>query len=163
MVRVLDGQPMLALPQVGVKNAGMMHHTCLEESAASIFRRSHLPPQPLPSARGSARQHKSTMSLLRQSVRYAYYLAAPYRDMASARSVVAQTNAAYPVVVSNLALFQSFLLPGFVALTGLGAYGYMQYTAPVEAPMGFVYEKEAVGEVPQLEEQFQPVVKRVFV
>ena len=103
------------------------------------------------------------MSLLRQSVRYAYYLAAPYRDMASARSVVAQTNAAYPVVVSNLALFQRFVLPCFVALTGLGAYGYMQYTAPVEAPMGFVFEKEAVGEVPQLEEQFHPVVKRVFV
>ena len=62
------------------------------------------------------------MSLLRQSVRYAYYLAAPYRDMASARSVVAQTNETYPVVVSNLALFQKFVLPGFVALTGLGAY-----------------------------------------
>ena len=99
------------------------------------------------------------MSLLRQSVRYAYYLAAPYRDMASARSVVAQTNAAYPVVVSNLALFQKFVLPGIFALTGLGAYGYMQYTAPVEAPMGFLYEKEAVGEVPAMTEESSPAMR----
>ena len=159
MVRAPDGQPMLALLQVGVKLAGKMHHTCLEELASRIllFRPSCCEVLEVPHA------NNTTMSLLRQSVRYAYYLAAPYRDMASARSVVAQTNAAYPVVVSNLALFQKFVLPSFVALTGLGAYGYMQYTAPVEAPMGFLYEKEAVGEVPQLEEQFHPVVKRVFV
>ena len=99
--------------------------------------------------------------LLRSTMRYGFLMRAPNRTTGDLRWVVTETNKNHAVVTS-IDVLRKVVLPG-AAVVGAGAtYIYVQNSkmkASRETPMGFGFEKEAVGEVPAMTEESSPAVR----
>jgi hypothetical protein len=95
-------------------------------------------------------------------MRYGFLMRAPNRTTGDLRWVVTGTNKRHAVVTSRIDVLRKVVLPG-AAVVGAGAtYIYVQNSkmkASRANPMGFAYEKEAVGEVPAMAEESSPAVR----
>ena len=100
--------------------------------------------------------------LLRSTMRYGFLMRAPNRTTGDLRWVVTETNRQHAVVTSKIDVLRKFVLPGAVAVTAGAAYVYSknhEMTLARETPMGFDFEKEAVGEVPAMTEESSPAMR----
>ena len=95
--------------------------------------------------------------LLRSTMRFGF---APNRTTGDLRWVVTETNRQH-AVTENIDVLR-FVMPGAAAVTAAAAYVYSKNSemkASRETPMGFGYEKEAVGEVPAMAEESSPAMR----
>ena len=99
--------------------------------------------------------------LLRSSMRYGFLMRAPNRTTGDLRWVVTETNRQHAVVTETIDVLR-FVMPGAAAVTAAAAYVYSKNSemkASRETPMGFDFEKEAVGEVPAMTEESSPTMR----
>ncbi len=92
-------------------------------------------------------------------MRYGFLMRAPNRTTGDLRWVVTETNRQHAVVTDVL---RKVVLPAAAVVTAGAAYVYVQNSkmkASRETPMGFGYEKEAVGEVPAMTEESSPAMR----
>ena len=97
--------------------------------------------------------------LLRSTMRYGFLMRAPNRTTGDLRWVVTETNRQHAVVTDVL---RKVVLPAAAVVTAGAAYVYVQNSkmkASRETPMGFDFEKEAVGEVPAMTEESSPAMR----
>ena len=100
--------------------------------------------------------------LLRSTMRYGFLMRAPNRTTGDLRWVVTETNRQSAVVASKIDVLRKVVLPAAAVVTAGAAYVYVQNSkmkASRETPMGFGYEKEAVGEVPAMAEESSPAMR----
>ena len=100
--------------------------------------------------------------LLRSTMRYGFLMRAPNRTTGDLRWVVTETNKQHAVVTEKIDVLRRFVLPGAAVVTAAAAYVYSknaEMKASRENPMGFDYEKEAVGEVPAMTEESSPAMR----
>ena len=93
--------------------------------------------------------------LLRSTMRYGY------RTTGDLRWVVTETNKQHAVVTSKIDVLRKFVLPAGAVVTAGAAYVYSknaEMKASRETPMGFEYEREAVGEPPAMTEESSPAM-----
>ena len=99
--------------------------------------------------------------LLRSTMRYGFLMRAPNRTTGDMRWVVTETNKRH-VVVSSIDVLRKVVLPAAAAVTAGAAYVYSKNSEMKrarETPLGFGYEKEAVGEVPAMAEESSPAMR----
>ena len=99
--------------------------------------------------------------LLRSTMRYGFLMRAPNRTTGDLRWVVTETNKNH-VVVERIDVLRKVVLPGAAAVTAGAAYIYLQNAkmkASRATPMGFAYEREAVGEAPAMAEESSPAMR----
>ena len=95
-------------------------------------------------------------------MRYGFLMRAPNRTTGDLRWVVTETNRQHAVVASKIDIMRKFVLPASAVVTAGAAYIYVQNSkmkASRATPMGFGYEKEAVGEVPAMAEESSPAMR----
>ena len=100
--------------------------------------------------------------LLRSTMRYRFLMRAPNRTTGDLRWVVTETNKQHAVVTSKIDVLRKFVLPGVAVVAAGAAYIYTKNSemkASRENPMGFDFEKEAVGEVPAMTEESSPAMR----
>ena len=100
--------------------------------------------------------------LLRSTMRYGFLMRAPNRTTGDLRWVVTETNKQHAVVTSKIDVLRKVVLPAAAAVTAGATYIYVQNAkmkASREVPMGFDFEKEAVGEVPAMTEESSPAMR----
>ena len=100
--------------------------------------------------------------LLRSTMRYGFLMRAPNRTTGDLRWVVTETNKQHAVVTSKIDVLRKVVLPAAAAVTAGATYIYVQNSkmkASREVPMGFDFEKEAVGEVPAMTEESSPAMR----
>ena len=100
--------------------------------------------------------------LLRSTMRYGFLMRAPNRTTGDLRWVVTETNKQHAVVTSKIDVFRKFVLPSAAVVTAGAAYIYThnaKMKASRQTPMGFDFEKEAVGEVPAMTEESSPAMR----
>ena len=100
--------------------------------------------------------------LLRSTMRYGFLMRAPNRTTGDLRWVVTETNRQHAVVTERIGVLRTFVLPATAAVTAGAAYVYTKNSemkASRETPMGFDFEKEAVGEVPAMTEESSPAMR----
>ena len=100
--------------------------------------------------------------LLRSTMRYGFLMRAPNRTTGDLRWVVTETNKQHAVVTEKIDVLRKFVLPGAAVVGAAAAYIYNQNSkmkASRETPMGFDFEKEAVGEVPAMTEESSPAMR----
>ena len=100
--------------------------------------------------------------LLRSTMRYGFLMRAPNRTTGDLRWVVTETNRQHAVVTSKIDVLRKFVLPAAAVTAGAAAYIYNQNSkmkASRETPMGFGYEREAVGEAPAMAEESSPAMR----
>ena len=100
--------------------------------------------------------------LLRSTMRYGFLMRAPNRTTGDLRWVVTETNRQHTVVTERIDVVKKFVLPGAAVVGAGAAYIYIQNSkmkASRATPMGFGYEKEAVGEVPAMAEESAPAMR----
>ena len=100
--------------------------------------------------------------LLRSTMRYGFLMRAPNRTTGDLRWVVTETNKQHAVVTDRIDVVKKFVLPSVAVVTAAGAYIYSKNSemkASRENPMGFGFEKEAVGEVPAMTEESSPAMR----
>ena len=100
--------------------------------------------------------------LLHSSMRYGILLRAPNRTTGDLRWVVTETNKQHAVVTSKIDVLRKFVLPAAAVTAGAATYMYNQNSKMIasrQTPMGFDYEKEAVGEVPAMTEESSPAMR----
>jgi hypothetical protein len=96
--------------------------------------------------------------LLRSSMRYGFL---PNRTTGDLRWVVTETNKQHAVVTEKIDVLRHFVLPGAGVVAAGAAYVYSknhEMKRARETPMGFDFEKEAVGEVPAMTEESSPAM-----
>ena len=87
---------------------------------------------------------------------------APNRTTGDLRWVVTETNKQHAVVTERIDVLRKVVLPAAAAVTAGATYIYAQNSkmkASRETPMGFGFEKEAVGEVPAMTEESSPAMR----
>ena len=87
---------------------------------------------------------------------------APNRTTGDLRWVVTETNKQHAVVTDRIDVVKKFVLPPAAVLSAGASYIYVQNSkmkASRENPMGFGFEKEAVGEVPAMTEESSPAMR----
>ena len=95
-------------------------------------------------------------------MRYGFLMRAPNRLTGDLRWVVTETNNQHALVSENIDVLRKFVLPGAAVVAAGAAYVYSENAemkASRETPMGFGYEKEAVGEVPAMAEESSPAMR----
>ena len=100
--------------------------------------------------------------LLRSTMRYGFLMRAPNRTTGDLRWVVTETNRQHAVVTSKIDVLRKFVLPGLAVVGAGAAYVYSknhEMKLARETPMGFDFEKEAVGEVPAMTEESSPAMR----
>ena len=100
--------------------------------------------------------------LLRSTMRYGFLMRAPNRTTGDLRWVVTETNKQHAVVTEKIDVLRKFVLPASAAVTAAAAYVYSinhEMKRARETPMGFDFEKEAVGEVPAMTEESSPAMR----
>ena len=100
--------------------------------------------------------------LLRSTMRYGFLMRAPNRTTGDLRWVVTETNRQHTVATERIDVVKKFVLPGAAVVGAGAAYIYVQNAnmkASRATPMGFGYEKEAVGEVPAMAEESSPAMR----
>ncbi len=100
--------------------------------------------------------------MLRSTMRYGILMRAPNRTTGDLRWVVTETNKRHAVVTSRIDVLRKVVLPGAAAVTAGAAYVYSknhEMKRARETPMGFGYEREAVGEVPAMAEESSPAMR----
>ena len=100
--------------------------------------------------------------LLRSTMRYGFLMRAPNRTTGDLRWVVTETNKQHAVVTDRIDVVKKFVLPSVAVVSAAAAYIYTKNSemkASRENPMGFDYEKEAVGEVPAMTEESSPAMR----
>ena len=100
--------------------------------------------------------------LLRSTMRYGFLMRAPNRTTGDLRWVVTETNKQHAGVTEKIDVLRKFVLPGAAVVGAAAAYIYNQNSkmkASRETPMGFGFEKEAVGEVPAMTEESSPAMR----
>ena len=100
--------------------------------------------------------------LLRSTMRYGFLMRAPNRTTGDLRWVVTETNRQHAVVTSKFDVVRKFVLPASAVAAAGAAYIYTKNSemkASRETPMGFDFEKEAVGEVPAMTEESSPTMR----
>ena len=100
--------------------------------------------------------------LLRSTMRYGFLMRAPNRTTGDLRWVVTETNRQHAVVSEQIDVLRKVVLPAAAAVTAGATYIYIQNSkmkASRATPMGFGYEKEAVGEVPAMTEESSPAMR----
>jgi hypothetical protein len=100
--------------------------------------------------------------LLRSTMRYGFLMRAPNRTTGDLRWVVTETNKQHAVVTEKIDVLRKFVLPSAAVVAAAGAYVYSKNSemkASRETPMGFDFEKEAVGEVPAMTEESSPAMR----
>ena len=100
--------------------------------------------------------------LLRSTMRYGFLMRAPNRTTGDLRWVVAETNKQHAVVTEKIDVLRKFVLPAGAVVTAGAAYVYSknhEMKRARETPMGFDFEKEAVGEVPAMTEESSPAMR----
>ena len=100
--------------------------------------------------------------LLRSTMRYGFLMRAPNRTTGDLRWVVTETNKQHAVVTSKIDVLRKFVLPSAAVVAAGAAYIYTKNSemkASREVPMGFDFEKEAVGEVPAMTEESSPAMR----
>ena len=100
--------------------------------------------------------------LLRSTMRYGFLMRAPNRTTGDLRWVVTETNRQHAVGTERIDVLRKVVLPAAAAVTAGAAYIYVQNAkmkASRETPMGFGYEREAVGETPAMAEESSPAMR----
>ena len=100
--------------------------------------------------------------LLRSTMRYGFLMRAPNRTTGDLRWVVTETNRQHAVGTERIDVLRKVVLPAAAAVTAGAAYIYVQNAkmkASRETPMGFGYEREAVGEAPAMAEESSPAMR----
>ena len=100
--------------------------------------------------------------LLRSTMRYGFPMRAPNRTTGDLRWVVTETNKQHAVVTSKIDVLRKVVLPGAAIVTAGAAYVYSknhEMKRARETPMGFGYEREAVGEAPAMAEESSPAMR----
>ena len=100
--------------------------------------------------------------LLRSTMRYGFLMRAPNRTTGDLRWVVTETNKRRAVVTEKIDVLRKVVLPAAAVVSAGAAYVYVQNSkmkASRATPMGFAYEKEAVGEVPAMAEESSPAMR----
>ena len=95
-------------------------------------------------------------------MRYGFLMRAPNRTTGDLRWVVTETNKQHAVVTEKIDVVKKFVLPASAVVTAGAAYVYSEkheMKRARETPMGFDYEKEAVGEVPAMTEESSPAMR----
>ena len=98
--------------------------------------------------------------LLRSTMRYGFLMRAPNRTTGDLRWVVTETNKQH--VTEKIDVLRKVVLPAAAVVSAGAAYVYVQNSkmkASRATPMGFAYEKEAVGEVPAMTEESSPAMR----
>ena len=94
-------------------------------------------------------------------MRYGFLMRAPNRTTGDLRWVVTETNKRHADVTS-IDVLRKVVLPAAAVVSAGAAYVYVQNSkmkASRATPMGFAYEKEAVGEVPAMTEESSPAMR----
>ena len=100
--------------------------------------------------------------LLRSTMRYGFLMRAPNRTTGDLRWVVTETNKQHAVVTERIDVLRKFVLPASAVVAAGAAYVYSKnhdMKRARETPMGFDFEKEAVGEVPAMTEESSPAMR----
>ena len=100
--------------------------------------------------------------LLRSTMRYGFLMRAPNRTTGDLRWVVTETNRQHAFVSEKVDVLRKVVLPAAAVVSAGAAYVYVQNSkmkASRETPMGFGFEKEAVGEVPAMTEESSPAMR----
>ena len=100
--------------------------------------------------------------LLRSTMRYGFLMRAPNRTTGDLRWVVTETNKRHALVTEKIDVLRKVVLPAAAVVSAGAAYVYVQNSkmkASRATPMGFAYEKEAVGEVPAMAEESSPAMR----
>ena len=100
--------------------------------------------------------------LLRSTMRYGFLMRAPNRTTGDLRWVVTETHKQHAVVSERIDVLRKVVLPAAAAVTAGAAYIYVQNAkmkASRATPMGFGYEREAVGEAPAMAEESSPAMR----
>ena len=100
--------------------------------------------------------------MLRSTMRYGFLMRAPNRTTGDLRWVVTETNKQHAVVTEKIDVVKKIVLPGVAVVSAAAAYIYTKNSemkASRETPMGFDFEKEAVGEVPAMTEESSPAMR----
>ena len=95
-------------------------------------------------------------------MRYGFLMRAPNRTTGDLRWVVTETNRQHAVGTERIDVLRKVVLPAAAAVTAGAAYIYVQNAkmkASRETPMGFGYEREAVGEAPAMAEESSPAMR----
>ena len=99
--------------------------------------------------------------LLKSTMRYGFLMRAPNRTTGDLRWVVTETKKQHILVTAKINVLRTVVLPAAAAVAAGAAYIYLQSVERKRArenPMGFAYEKEGVGELPQMAEESAPAM-----
>ena len=100
--------------------------------------------------------------LLRSTMRYGFLMRAPNRTTGDLRWVVTETNRQHAVVTEQIDVLRKVVMPAAAVVAAGAAYVYSknhEMKRARETPMGFDFEKEAVGEVPAMTEESSPAMR----